>query len=238
MKYGLAVAAVAAAFSATLLWPNLVRSGAFVLLLGVVAIVTWYGGWRPAVVAIILGALMMAWTIPPGGSFQVGTAEDMIRLVLFVLISIIIARLFLAREKAEAAARRSEQRLVLALDAARMGVWDQNLRTGEAWWSPSLEALFGRAPGRFSTTYEVFVGYFQPDDPDFLKRAITRAIAEGTDFEIEHTINLPDGRARTILTRGRVFCDCNRQPERVIAVATDVTNDGNTPSQLGMRATT
>ena len=50
----------------------------------------------------------------------------------------------------------SEERLRLALDAGRMGVWDWNVRTGDLKWSDSLEPLHGLAPGTFGGTFEHF----------------------------------------------------------------------------------
>ena len=43
--------------------------------------------------------------------------------------------------QARAALTDSEERLRLALDAGRMGVWDWNVRTGDLKWSDSLEPL-------------------------------------------------------------------------------------------------
>ena len=56
----------------------------------------------------------------------------------------------------EESLRESEARLKLALDAARMGAWDWNMRTGKIHWSPQHEVLFGYAPGTPHRTYADF----------------------------------------------------------------------------------
>ena len=48
-----------------------------------------------------------------------------------------------ARQQAEAALRKSEERLNLALEAAKMGVWEWNLKTDDLFWSPECFKILG-----------------------------------------------------------------------------------------------
>ena len=50
----------------------------------------------------------------------------------------------------------SEERLRLALDAGRMGIFDQDLTTKTAVISPSYERLLGLAPGTYDGSFEAF----------------------------------------------------------------------------------
>ena len=45
--------------------------------------------------------------------------------------------------------RRSEERLRLALEAGRMGIWEWTIQTDQVVWSPGLETIHGLAPGKF-----------------------------------------------------------------------------------------
>ncbi|HVF60527.1 MAG TPA: PAS domain-containing protein [Thermoanaerobaculia bacterium] len=65
-------------------------------------------------------------------------------------------------KEAREALADSEERLRLALDAGRMGVWDWNVRTGELRWSDSLEPLHGLEPGTFGGTFEHFQQLIHP----------------------------------------------------------------------------
>lgn len=223
-SYLLAVFAVGAA--TLLVWevPLLLERGAFVVFLGVVAIVTWFGGWRPGVLAIVLTALVAAWIVlPPRNSLILQSWDDILRLVVFVLVAGLIAALHASRERAVQEAWQTEQRLAFALDCARMGAWYSDLRSGKFWWSEGMERLFGRPPGEFSGTYEGFIGYIHPDDQDFMKRALTRTVEGGKEFEIEHRVVRPDGETRWIVTRGRIVCDEAGRAKQIIGVAEDVT---------------
>ena len=50
-------------------------------------------------------------------------------------------------ESANVALRESEQRLLLAQEGAHVGIWEWNLETGELYWSPEYERLYGVEPG-------------------------------------------------------------------------------------------
>ncbi len=52
----------------------------------------------------------------------------------------------------EQKALKNRRRLSLALNAARAGVWDWNLKTDEEYWDQNTEKLFGLEPGTFGGT--------------------------------------------------------------------------------------
>src|SRR5579864_7998664 len=67
-----------------------------------------------------------------------------------------IARDITERKLAEEALRASEERLRLAQQAARIGTFDWNIRTGVNTWTPELEAMYGLPPGGFGGTQTAF----------------------------------------------------------------------------------
>lgn len=225
LSYVAAVSGVAAATGIICLVPVFKERGAFLIYLAVVALVTWFGGWRPGLVAIGLTSIVCLWLIlPPTDSFRVGSWEDGLRLVVFVLVAVLIAALHASRERAIARTWQTEQRLAFALECAHMGVWHSDLKTGRIWWSEGMETLFGRPPGEFVGTYEGFIAYIHPDDQDFVKRAIMQSGEGKQDFEIEHRIVRPDGEPAWIVTRGRIILDEHGKPRQIIAVAANVSH--------------
>jgi PAS domain S-box-containing protein len=121
------------------------------------------------------------------------------------------------------ALEESEERLRLALDAGRMGVWDWNIRTNELKWSPSLEPLHGLAPGTFEGTFDAFQRLIHPADRARVQAAIEEAIAKRTDYEVEFRNLRPNGGVHWIAGKGLVFTDEKGEPERMIGVGMDVT---------------
>ncbi len=67
-------------------------------------------------------------------------------------------------EPARSAISESEERLRLAMDAAGMGAWDWDLKTGRVAWSGDQEKLFGVQPGSFSGDFDTFLKLVHPED--------------------------------------------------------------------------
>jgi GAF domain-containing protein len=68
------------------------------------------------------------------------------------------------RAQAEAHARRSEERLRFALDAASMGTWEWDLSSHEVRWSDNLERIHGLPPGTFDATFASYEREIHPED--------------------------------------------------------------------------
>ncbi|HQZ64332.1 MAG TPA: response regulator, partial [Planctomycetaceae bacterium] len=127
------------------------------------------------------------------------------------------------RKEADRALRRSEERLRLALDAGRMGVWDWNVRTGELQWSDSLEPLHGLSPGTFGGTFEHFQQLIHPDDRDMVNASIQQALESGGEFYVEFRNRRPNGGIHWIAGSGKVFPGDDGRRLRMIGIGLDVT---------------
>jgi PAS domain S-box-containing protein len=83
------------------------------------------------------------------------------------------------RKRAADALAQSQERLRLALQAARMGTWQWDIRTNALSWDKGLHQLYGVEPGKRVTRHEDFLQRVHHDDRDFvvtmMQRAPTRA---------------------------------------------------------------
>ncbi|MFO1434017.1 MAG: PAS domain-containing protein [Candidatus Competibacteraceae bacterium] len=94
-----------------------------------------------------------------------------------------------AQQHAEQALRASEERLSLAIDAAGMGTWDADARTGEAIWSATMFRMLGYEPeptGKATT--EMWRRCVHPDDLSKVLRALDGAHCERALYAPEHRI--------------------------------------------------
>ena len=82
------------------------------------------------------------------------------------------------RTRAEEHARRSEERLRFALDAASMGTWDWDLTTQNVTWSANLERLHGLPEGTFDGTFKPYEREIHPEDRERVLAATRRAIEQ------------------------------------------------------------
>jgi signal transduction histidine kinase len=69
-----------------------------------------------------------------------------------------------ALRASEAQLRTSQEHLARAQQVAAIGSFENNLRTGEIFWSDNLYALFGVAKGEFSPTLENILELIHPED--------------------------------------------------------------------------
>jgi len=128
--------------------------------------------------------------------------------------------------------QRSEERLKIALEATRIGIWEWNILTGEVAWSQSLELLFGLAPGAFTGTYEAMLERVHPDDLDSVTQAIARTLKQRSYYQVEYRILQPDGSIHWVASQGRVFENDAGKPVRMIGTAQDISERKQIESAL------
>ncbi|MFC5301401.1 PAS domain S-box protein [Azospira restricta] len=135
------------------------------------------------------------------------------------------AAVAIRRERDEAALRASEQRWILALDAAGHGVWDWNATTGKLFVSARANTMLGYADGTIGGTYEDWRRFIHPDDLPGCRAALIAHIRGETPlYRDEHRVRCQDGRWKWILDRGMVVeRDSSGRATRVIGTHTDVT---------------
>jgi PAS domain S-box-containing protein len=126
------------------------------------------------------------------------------------------------RTRTEAQARRSEERLRFALDAASMGTWDWDLATNAVQWSDNLAHIHGLPQGTFDGTFASYEREIHPDDRERVLASAGRALAEGVPHDVEYRIVAPDGTVRWCEGKGRVEYQ-DGKPVRMTGVCMMVT---------------
>src|SRR5467141_937433 len=134
-----------------------------------------------------------------------------------------IARDITERKLAEEALRASEERLRLAQQAARIGTFDWNIRTGVNTWTPELEAVYGLPPGGFGRTQTAFENLVHPDDRAGVIKLVDAAMKSGQPTKGEWRVVWADGSVHWIAGRWQVFTDASGEPSKMIGVNVDAT---------------
>ncbi|AFZ12078.1 multi-sensor signal transduction histidine kinase [Crinalium epipsammum PCC 9333] len=129
-----------------------------------------------------------------------------------------------SRIESEAALKASETRLRLALNAAKMGVWDWDVDSGKVTWSEEVESIFGLEAGGFGGTYEAYLNCIHPEDCYRVTQQMSRLAEIGGDFKIEHRILLPDGSVRWVVNRGAVLRDLIGAGVRMTGTVMDISD--------------
>ncbi|MEO1147522.1 MAG: PAS domain S-box protein [Cyanobacteria bacterium J06638_22] len=135
------------------------------------------------------------------------------------------------RKQIETALQDREERLSLAMDTVKMGVWEVNLQTGEQLWSPQSEAIWGFAPGTFDGKTASFFSRIHPEDRETVEQANRDALVM-SQYQAEFRIVLPDQTVRWLFNRANVYYDKTGEPIRMIGVDSDVTDRKQTEAAL------
>ena len=125
--------------------------------------------------------------------------------------------------RANQALQESEARLRLALDAARMGIFDWEITTNRIAWTRQHEVLFDFKPGEFGGTYAAFASRVHPEDLPGVEAELARCIAAREPIDCEYRVVWPDGSLHWVAARGEFVFDTTGQPLRVRGVVMEVT---------------
>lgn len=127
-----------------------------------------------------------------------------------------------ARHSAQEALRSSQERLALAMDAARLGLWEYDIATGTLDWNPRIRELFGVGLDE-PVDFETFVGGVHPEDRGRVLAAYNAAAEKGGDFSFEHRVVRPAGTVTWLLAHGRVLHK-DGVPVRALGTVLDITD--------------
>ncbi len=119
--------------------------------------------------------------------------------------------------------RESEQRLQLALDAAKLGSWQLDLQTGVLLPSPHCKANFGLRPEDELASETQLFELIHPQDRVRVRATISQALAQQTDYEAEYRVLWPDGSVHWVLARGHGLNDCAGKPVRMTGITLNTT---------------
>jgi PAS domain S-box-containing protein len=138
-----------------------------------------------------------------------------------IVAAVVVFQDITKRKSAEQALRESEDRLRLALEASNLGMWHWDVKRNILTWTDKCKALFG-LPSTTEMSYEVFLTAVHPEDRQQTHAAVTHAIHDQVDYDIEYRALWPDGTVHWIAAKGRCTYDSTGQATRMMGVAIDI----------------
>jgi PAS domain S-box-containing protein len=135
------------------------------------------------------------------------------------------------RKRAESALKESEQRRDLALESARMGSWDLDLRAGTSVRSLRHDQIFGYDTPLEDWSLDAFLAHVVPDQRDGVRQIFEEAFDSGR-FKLQCQIRWPEGSLHWIETQGLVFRGSDGDPERMMALVSDTTEPKRLEEEL------
>jgi PAS domain S-box-containing protein len=121
--------------------------------------------------------------------------------------------------------RESEERLTLATEVAKIGVFVWNITEDRASWENNqMYEIFGRNPEDGPINGAAFINeVVHPEDREAFQQAAIAALKKGSKFQFEGRIRLPDGAIRWIEVSGQLQSeDSTRQ---ILGTVRDITSN-------------
>ncbi|MGX5719483.1 bifunctional diguanylate cyclase/phosphodiesterase [Shinella zoogloeoides] len=200
---------------------------------------------EPVVMTIDIGHEV--WTVsaaPLKGWRQPSASLGAFRAGLALLAVIIVAPMFwvgylmkdrhrhiIALQDREERLETVSQRLQLALDASRVGVWEYDCESGVLAWDQRMRELYSVPPSQPVCRYEDWRKALHPDDLKEAERAFATAIEMEQPYITEFRVLAKDGGVRHIRAHGMTY-RASSGAKRIVGANWDVTEDIELQAEL------
>jgi PAS domain S-box-containing protein len=158
------------------------------------ALATWIGGSR-------VGAWTLFFTSPPIAYWTGAPAGGAVFSIVLGIVSLSVTARY--RERF-----RTADWLAQALDAAGVGAWDRDFRTGRTVWNHELFTLIGCDPGVDAPTYDLWFSRIHPEDQALVRANTEEARKRAGSFQFRYRVLLPGGAIRWLEGAGRFRTEC------------------------------
>ena len=132
--------------------------------------------------------------------------------------------------------QRSEERMAMAIEAAKLGFFDWDCISNEQAWSEQIRPLLG-LPQDTPATFEVLMFAVHPADREALQRCISGLSADNPEFTLEHRACWADGSVHWIWVKGRGSADANGTLVRVSGILMNIDERRQAEESYRLQAT-
>lgn len=130
----------------------------------------------------------------------------------------------LTKIKEDEASRQSlEQRTMLALEAAKIGVWEYHFNSDDLVWDKRMYEIFGKNTIHPSLTFQDWCDSVHPDDLTNALATFEQAIADQSYFHHTFRVVTDDGETRYLLGMATASYDENGSAIKATGVNIDLT---------------
>src|SRR5262249_50724852 len=151
-----------------------------------------------------------------GGRVDVAVAVSPIRDDAGEIVGVSrICRDITERNRTLANLEESQRSLQLSAEAARIGIWQNDLIANRVTGAPQMQALFGLEPLAFRGTREHAVELIHAEDRARVHEQALAAIQSKADFEVEFRVTDRSGEIRWMFARGRPLTDASGRVTRI-----------------------
>ncbi len=154
------------------------------------------------------------------------------------LLARVGAHLQIAQMRIESAAslRQSEERLRMALGAARMVAWQWNPSDDQIVFSDNVAEVFGFDQDTTIRTHREYLALLHPDDSEQQRAKVTNAIKNRASYLSQYRIVRPDnGETLWLEERGHAVISDSDDATQIVGIVMDITERKRTDEALRER---
>lgn len=170
--------------------------------------------------------LLLMFTLPRQTALQVVGGIGVPVMVIYPVATMVLGLLMANRLRHEGIAvssRKGEERLRLALEAARMGIFDWDMLKNRLTWSEWHERLWGYEAGEFGGSFAEFEVRVHPDDLPTVKAEVAHCVDSRSAFSHEFRVVWPDGSLHWVSAAGEFDFDPTGRAVRMRGTVVETT---------------
>jgi diguanylate cyclase (GGDEF)-like protein/PAS domain S-box-containing protein len=126
----------------------------------------------------------------------------------------------------------AQERVLLAAESGRVGIWESDLQTGARLWDSRSYQLFGLPADCTEDPREVWARHLHPDDRARVEQTRQQALEQRSRLAVEFRVRWADGSIHHLQSAAHVKCDAQGRAVQLIGVSWDVTLLRNLNAQL------
>ncbi|HWP19421.1 MAG TPA: PAS domain-containing protein [Burkholderiaceae bacterium] len=125
--------------------------------------------------------------------------------------------------RAECRAHVLAERLDVAQEFGRLGVWERDVGTGAGYWDDHVFRFYGLPPGDGAPSFEEASEHIHPDDRVRMRELWSRSLRSAGRYDAHFRVMQPGGGLKRIHAQWLVKTDASGAPARVVGVMLDDT---------------
>jgi len=127
-------------------------------------------------------------------------------------------------DKRTADLQQTTERLSLATQGSKIGIWDWDIVNDKLTWDDITYQLYNLDPNTFPGAYEAWEHVVHPEDKEPARHAVNKAIAGGSEFNNEFRVIWPDKSVHHVKAKGVVQRDTTGKAIRMVGTNWDISD--------------
>lgn len=102
---------------------------------------------------------------------------------------------------------RGQNNLNKAQEISHVGSWDYNSANNKILWSAETYRIYELEPFSIDIDYDWFIAHLHPDDVEYIRDAVEKALQGERIYDVQHRILTSKGKVKTVHQRATVYTD-------------------------------